>query len=182
MASLSFLRWRRLLTPSPSSKSSSVNPSSTWRAEVQTSIKPECTPLTAHSSRGTTCTRCVPCHSWYFQSRLGCTWASPWQPPSRPGLHLPSTATCMWCVWAPPAGGGRAAPRRPTGSAVWGCQSLDWFGRGYGVAYRRGSGSEGNHNTRLIWTQFDIKVPNGVRVEKFSFTSRHDIGLDVSLK
>lgn len=45
MASLNFLRWIGLVMPRPSSKSSSVSPSSTWRAQIQASIKPEDTDL-----------------------------------------------------------------------------------------------------------------------------------------
>lgn len=53
---------------------------------------------------------CLPFHSWHFQSRCGCTWASPWQPPARPAQCRPSTGTWASSWPAPPAGGGPADP------------------------------------------------------------------------
>lgn len=109
-------------------------------------LKFYCTQQVKH--KGTACTKAVPCHFWRFQSRPACTWASPWQPPARPGLHLPSTVTCMCFEWALPAGGGPAAPHRQTGSAVCCCQSLDWSGEVMVWHTGVGSGSEGYRNQR----------------------------------
>lgn len=159
-----------LLIPRPNSKSSSVRPSSTYRTDIQFLIKPQTTSKRTHllnsshrqtNSIRTACAKGVPCHSWRFQSRLPCTWTFPWQPPARPGLHPPSTATCMCFEWAPPAGGGPAAPLHQTGSAVWGCQSLDWSGEVMVWHTGGGSGSEGIWKSKkkwLIWRQINLKI------------------------
>lgn len=136
MASRSFLRWMGLLIPRPSSKSSSVSTSSTWDDRSKAPLD-RSTSLPA-DLEAPQLPSCVPCHFWCSPSRLGCTWASPWRPPARPGPQPPSTATCRCFEWALPAGVGPAVPLHQTGSAVWGCQSLQWWG--YGVAYRRDIG------------------------------------------
>lgn len=103
----------------------------------------------------------LPCHFWCSLSRLGCTWAFPWRPPARPELHLPSTVTCKCFEWVLPAGVGPAVPLHQTGSAVWGCQSLQWSG--YGVAYRRGCRSQKNMTCH---TDIKIRLPISIWAHK----------------
>lgn len=144
--------------PRPSSKSSSVSPSSTCRAKIQTFIKPEDTHLLMNyftlknklkkQQKNHLYQRCtLPLLTFSEQARMYMgipitTSSQAWTAPAlHSDMHVFRVSSACWRRSSCSSPSDRLCCVRLSESGL--------FRRSYGVAYRRGSGSEGYGNQKM---------------------------------